>query len=664
MLPAWKRWLCFNMQAQVLKPQALLLLLTSIGLIMLPHSTNLPVTIIAFFTFILIWRLLAIRNARLLANSRLILLVSLLGILLLFYQFSGGWSLEMGVAIFIMAFTLKLLELNTPRDAYVLGYAAFIVIATLFLYSQTIAILVYSLILSGCLLAAMLAFSANIAPNKSAFVSVAILIVQALPLAAVIFFAFPRFPAPKWMQINSHRNLSGLSETLEPGAMTELFTSQELVFRVKFKGDSPPRQALYWRGPVLSYTDGRTWRVLHTNFAQYLDQAKTFGPTYDYTELLEPQEFNWVYALDIPVQYDENKLQRNGYYQLTTLHKQSKAAEYELVSSVNYNTGYITKTEYKESLQLAGEPTQRLVELVKKLKGFSAPPEEFIAGLLQYYRDQHFVYTLSPPAMGGSPIENFLFEAKSGFCVHYASSFVYLMRVAGIPARIVTGYYGGELNSIGEFLEIRQANAHAWAEVWLENKGWIRVDPTSAILLVDNAANLSLDNVLSPTNTNNHSLLYSSLQKMQQVWHNVDYQWQRWIIHYGEHTQSQILMHLGISNLTQLILWIAAAFSLLILILVLYILRVRKNKLEPAVRVYQQYCKKLAKAGLVIQSGEGALDFALRARLKLPRHAQQIIEITQLYIRLRYERVSDEQDLILLKLRVKELQIKLDGTNI
>ncbi|WP_347985890.1 DUF3488 and transglutaminase-like domain-containing protein [Methylomonas sp. AM2-LC] len=646
------------MQTQSINPQALLLLLASIGLIMLPHSANLPFSSIAFFAAILLWRMLAIRNARLLATSRLILLVTLLGILLLVYQFSGGWSLEMGVTIFIMAFTLKLLELNTSRDVYVLGYAAFIVIATLFLYSQTIAILVYSLILSGCCLAALLALAANQAPDKSAFIRVAMLVLQGLPLAAVIFIVFPRFPAPKWMQVNSHRSLSGLSETLEPGAISELFTSQELVFRVKFKGDIPPRQALYWRGPVLSYTDGRVWRAVHNDFVQYMDKALVQGAPYEYTELLEPQEFNWVYGLDIPVQYDESKLQRNGYYQLTSLHKQSKASEYDLLSNVNYNTGYITKTEYKESLQLPGEPSQRLLALVKQLKGFTTPPEAFIAALLSYYRDQQFVYTLSPPDMGHSPIEGFLFETKSGFCVHYASSFVYLMRVAGIPARIVTGYYGGELNSIGEFLEIRQANAHAWAEVWLDTKGWVRVDPTSAIVLVDNAAEVSLDNVLSPSQHTNHSLFESSIQNLQQVWHNVDYQWQRWIIHYGEHSQSLIFMHLGITSLTELIVWIAGAFILLVLLLVLFILRGRKNIPEPAVHLYQQFCTKLAKAGLVIQTGEGALDFAQRAQLKFPQLAQQINEITQLYSRLRYERLSDERDLRQLRLAVRGLHIK------
>jgi len=174
-------------------------------------------------------------------------------------------------------------------------------------------------------------------------------------------------------------------------------------------------------------------------------------------------------------------LSQNANYQLITSEKPDKRTEYKITSYLNYNTGTITRTEYKDATQLPDEPSGKIKQLVKQLHGFDSSPDDFIKQLLNHFRREDFHYTLTPPLMEENPIETFLFETRYGFCSHYAAAFVYLMRVANIPARVVTGYQGGELNKVGNFLEIRQADAHAWAEVWLENKGWVRFDPTAAI---------------------------------------------------------------------------------------------------------------------------------------------------------------------------------------
>ncbi|MGD0958272.1 MAG: DUF3488 and transglutaminase-like domain-containing protein [Methylomonas sp.] len=641
------------MQTAQITPRILVFLLGVVAFIVLPHYANIPPLILALFFLILGLRLYGIRKPARRTPNPVMLLITLLGITAILVQDLGQWSILLGVSVLVLAFGLKLLELNTGRDVYVVCFAGFIVTATHFLFSQSIAILIYGIIITCCLLAVLIAINSEQRRLPDALHIAGMLLLQALPLTAVIFVLFPRFPSPSWLHLSQNRMQTGLSETLEPGSVNDLQISQERVFRVKFSGDAPPLNQMYWRGPVLSYTDGKVWRMLHNDFTRFQDKLTLTGPVFRYTELLEPQAYNWVYALDLPAQYD-NKLKRNGYYQLTSIDKQVKAAEYSLSSATQYNTGAITKTEYRESLQLPAQPSARIQALVQQLQGQDADPEAYIEKLLNYFREQHFSYTLQPPLLGDQPIENFLFDAKRGFCSHYATAFVYLMRTAKIPARVVTGYLGGQLNPIGQFLEIRQSNAHAWTEVWLEKKGWVRVDPTSALLLADTQQNGRIETLLTGEPDVEISEWSRTLRKLEQIRNNIDYQWQRWIIHYGDNSQTLVFSLLGMDNPISLAIGLLIAAGAVVLALSLMILRPRQKSAPPAVRLFKKFCRKMAKTGILIRAGEGASDYAQRAKRHHPELASLIDEITAIFIRLHYQRISNEQDLELLKQRVNE----------
>ncbi|MFI3186456.1 MAG: DUF3488 and transglutaminase-like domain-containing protein [Methylococcaceae bacterium] len=646
-----------------LNPRVLLLLLSAIGLITLPHVSHVPEPLSVLFFALLCWRLLAVWRPRYLPNGKVIFLLTLVGIGLLISQHRGIWGRDAGTAVFVAALGLKLLELNKKRDVYLVSYLAFIVAASQFLYQQSIAMAGYSLLVCCVLLAALVTINSGQMQNKAAFRTAAKLMLQALPLTAIIFVLFPRVQAPVWGLMNSSTNQaqSGLSETLEPGSINRMALSPQLAFRVKFNGEVPPKNQLYWRGPVFSYTDGTVWRMSHNDYVVYYqDELKFSGKAYQYTLLLEPQSHNWVYALDMPAQFDAS-VQRNGNYQLTGQHKSGAAAEYSLVSYPHYNTGYITKTEYRENLQLPGAPSQRIVELVKQLQGFEAKPELFIQQVLDYFRQQHFRYSLQPPLMPNNPIESFLFETKTGFCNHYATAFVYLMRAADIPARVVGGYQGGELNAVGQFLEIRQANAHAWAEVWLDGKGWIRVDPTTAIAPDRIEQDINVQKQvetgtvsLTPmaANQQDNSL---RLKQAEQLWDNLDYQWQRRIVRYGTENQAFLFSSMGIVNLVEVVFWVVASIGLAMLLLAVLLLRNLHKPEDPTVALYRQFCQKMAKAGVIIGLGEGANDFAVRAKIQQPELGDLIDEITLIFVRLRYQRSFSEYDLKLLKKRIKVL---------
>lgn len=244
--------------------------------------------------------------------------------------------------------------------------------------------------------------------------------------------------------------------------------------------------------------------------------------------------------------------------------------------------------------------------------------------------------------MEQNPIESFLFETRHGFCSHYASAFVYLMRIAHVPARVVTGYQGGEYNAVGHFLEIRQAQAHAWAEVWLAQKGWVRVDPTAAIAPERIEKNIDIGQLV-PGGAIRYAIpsagvqsAFNWLRQARQLWGNVDYSWQRWVINYNSTNQSSFLSSFGIKDFKGMVYWMGVVITAIVGLLSAYLFYQKPKTKDQALLVYLRFLKKLAKAGFAKNANEGARDFAERVKPRLPAHAQSIEEITDAYLQQRY----------------------------
>jgi transglutaminase-like putative cysteine protease len=630
----------------------LVFLLSSIGLIAFPHINHIPLALFIFFYLLLSWRFIGIWKQNWLPNKLLVFLLTVCGLALLYNQHQGILGRDAGTRLFVTALALKLLEIKSERDLYLITYLAFIVAASQFLYEQSLAMATYILFVCCVLLATLVCINSGKPQTGAALRTASLIIVQAIPMAVVLFILFPRVEAPKWMLFNeAHQAKTGLSDSMEPGSISNLGLSGELVFRVKFTGALPPPGQRYWRGPVLAHTDGKRWtQVKNMRFGLFLDKPVFKGSSYQYTLLMEPQDKAWVFALDMPAEFSM-PLSRNANYQLITSETPDKRAEYKITSYPNYNTGTITRTEYKDSTQLPGEPSGKIKQLVKQLHGFDSAPEQFIKHTLNHFRKENFHYTLTPPLMEENPIETFLFETRYGFCSHYAAAFVYLMRVAHIPARVVTGYQGGELNKVGNFLEIRQADAHAWTEVWLENKGWVRFDPTAAIAPERIERNIDIDQLVSggaisyaPTGAAAQAA-FNWLKQTRQLWSNVDYQWQRWVINYDNKNQSRFLSSLGIADIKAMIYWMVGIVCLITAVLSWILLHQKQKTTDKVLRIYNRFCKKLAKRGLSRGAGEGAKDFAERVKRKLPEQTTDIDQITDLFVKLRYGRVSSQEDL-------------------
>lgn len=642
----------------------LIFLLSSIGLITFPHVWHLPAAILAFFSILLMWRFIGIWKPQWLPHKLIVLLLLLGSIPLLLSQYRGFLGRDAGTSLFVIALSLKLLEIRKERDLYLICYLAFIVASSQFLFEQSIFMAAYILFVCCVLLTTMIFINSPQPQTLAAFKKSAIILIQAIPIAVVLFLLFPRIEAPRWTWFkDSSKAKTGLGETMEPGSISNLGMSAELVFRAKFKNnDIPPKTQLYWRGVVYSHTDGKRWsRSKGYSYKPYMDTPIFEGKSYEYTLLMEPQQKNWVFTLEMPSKYSK-PLYNTQTYQLHTRSNPDSRNEYQIVSHPQYNTGYITKGEFQQNTQLPGEPSTRIVQLVEKLNGFKGKPQDFIYALLRHFATEEFHYTLMPPLMDKNPIETFLFENRYGFCSHYATAFVYLMRVANIPARVVAGYQGGQINKVGKFIEVRQANAHSWAEVWLDGKGWTRFDPTSAVAPARIEQGIDVDQQISAGEVNFASAVIQDigwLQEAEQLWQSLDYNWQRWVIHYNTDNQARFLSKLGIAGFKSMVYWMVAFVALLVLCLAAYLFKGNQDSSDKAKRLYQQFCDKLARLDCERQTGETSGNFALRATKRFPEYQQAITHITDLYQQQRYGRHPSTELLAQLQQAVKKFKISL-----
>ncbi len=642
--------------------QTLIFLLVSLALITLPHSQHLPASLFSFFCLLWLWRFIGIFKPRWLPGKLLIFAVTLSALALLYHQHQGVFGRDAGTALFVTALGLKLLEIRSERDIYLITFLAFIVAATEFLYQQSMLMAVYILLVCCSLLGTLVSINAKTSQTLAALKTSTLIIAQAFPIAIVIFLVFPRIEAPRWMWLEDNsKGLTGLSDTLEPGAISQLGLSDELVFRVKFKGAIPPPIERYWRGPVFTYTDGKSWRESRKQSQTIASIAPEYkGQIYQYKLLMEPQPHNWVYALEMPVNYSA-PLTMTAAYQLITPKKPEERAEYQITSYTQYTLNKTNNTELNENLQLPHEPSDRLVQLVRQLGGFNHPPEYLINNLFRYFRQNEFYYTLTPPLMPHNPIESFLFDARAGFCSHYATAFVYLLRIAGIPARVIGGYQGGEINSVGGFLEVRQANAHAWTEVWLKNKGWTRFDPTTAVAPERIEQNVNIEQQISnraisfiPSAQLQNSL--SWLKQARQLWSSLDYKWQRWVINYNTDAQTGIFELFGIQDWRKLFYGLLILIAVFILVLFQIMIKKTSRQSDPAVELYRKFCKKIPKTP--IKTGETPADYARRCQKLYPNQYKEIEIITRLFINIHYQPDPDKQALMKLKKQIRHFKLR------
>ena len=663
-----------NVEQQVPR-NALIWMILSLFALILPHIERVPLWVIAVYVVAAVWRIQVFRGLWAYPRRWLKLVLILAASGGVFFSFGSVLGLEPTVALLLTAFALKMIELSSRKDAYVLIFLGYFVCITEFLFSQDILIVGYSLFTVLLLTTALVALHqpGQQRFNRGSMKLAGTMLLQAFPLMLVLFFLFPRI-GPLWtVPIKSHTAKTGMSDFLKPGDVSKLSQSAEVAFRVQFDGEIPAFGELYWRGLVMSRLEEGAWRSLRywdvPAAERRMPELDAVGEPLSYAVIMEPTQQNWLFSLRYSQPASDGLLM---------------LADYRLYSpiQIEHETQYrvqswpqtpldpeLSAWRRETELALPAGDNPRTRELARSLRAASVSDADFVDRVLGYFTQQGFVYTLEPPLLGDDdPMDDFLFDSLRGFCEHYAYAFVMMMREAGVPARIVAGYMGGEINPVNRTVIVHQFDAHAWAEVWLAEQGWVRVDPTAAV--APDRIEWGLEQAVEGEGTFLSASPLSPLRYRDIDWVNalrlrydaLTYRWQAWVTGFNQEQQFDLLSRwLGEVSpqrfATVLLLTWAAV---LVPVAAVLLLRRRRHQLSPADKHYLAFCERMARMGVVREPWESPADFAQRAMRKLPRYRQEIEAITEAYQDLTYRPApapsSSGETLASLRRSVRKLQ--------
>ena len=611
-----------------------------------PHAFHLPLWLSLLAATLLLWRaVLWFRSAPPPARwlPGLLVVAGTLGIAL---QFRTLFGRDAGVALLVLLMALKPMETRSRRDALVIVMLGFFLLLTHYFYSQSIPTGLWLLCAVGGLTATLIRLHGGEQATGDIFRQTRTLMAQAIPFLCVAFLLFPRVTGPLWgLPQDAYAGMTGLSERMAPGSLNRLIQSGAIAFRVQFSGPVPEPALLYWRGPVLDAFDGQTWTPQRMARPIQPPVITASGPAYAYKTTLEAHNQRWLLALDLPVVLPEGATLGTTLVALNREPIRSRMRT-DFQSAPLYSAN---RQEHpavlRQSLQLPAGFNPQSRQLAATWRSERSTPQAISQAALDYFRQEPFHYTLRPPLLGHHGIDDFLFSSRRGFCEHFAAAYVFLMRAAGIPARVVTGYQGGEINPVDGYLTVRQSDAHAWAEIWLADKGWLRIDPTAAVApaRIERGIEAAL-----PAGDPLPALVRINqdwLRSLRNRWEAMNNAWNQWVLGYTPQRQRELLSSLGFSapDWQTLISVLAALSATGFLILLAWSLYVRPAH-TPAQRLWQDFCKKLARHGLVRAAWEGPLAFAERVARERPQLAALTRKAARHFVALHYAPGSTKHD--------------------
>ena len=619
-------------------------LMLCILMVIAPHADHLPLWVDALCISLLAWHGYLTWNSAPLPGRWLLMTLTVISVFSILIKFHTLFGREVGVTLLILLSTLKLMELRTKRDAVVLIYLSCFIIITNFLYSQSLPTALYMLATLLTIVTVWVHLQVPDSAFRTRLRIAAVLMLQAIPLMLVLFILFPRVQGPLWGLPQDAFASSGLDDNMSPGSMGRLALSDEVAFRVSYQNLMPRRSQMYWRGPVLSHFDGSTWTpgvAVRDDPPQLTDT----GQNIEYDVTLEPHNKLWLFMLDMP-EHISVPARLTHDFRTLSVKPVSERLRYQASSYLAYRANPQESTgQLRRALLLPPSIDPQSRQLAASWRANSSSNAQIINLALANFRQQDFHYTLNPPPLGYNGIDDFLFVTRQGFCEHYASAFVFLMRAAGIPARVVTGYQGGEYNAFGNYYIIRQSDAHAWAEVWLEGTGWQRIDPTAAV------APERVEHDLSAALSDNTALPFFSrdppqwLRDLRLNLDRVSYQWDQWVIGYDAERQFAYLTRLGMeADWRQMTIIMMSGLGLMMALFALFMLRhLFRRETDKTQIAWLRLCRKLARAGLPRAPHEGPWDYAMRVSTARPELGDAIQDIAARYCLLRYGGLRDEQ---------------------
>jgi transglutaminase-like putative cysteine protease len=620
-------------------------------LVLLPLVPRVPPVLWLLIVALFAWRYAMLARAWRAPGRLLRIGLTVLVLMLVYLHYRTLIGRDAGITLLACLLALKLIELKTARDAMLCVFLLYFLMLGSFLYSQSIALAAYLLaaavVASATLMRIALPGSALGARQLLRLAGA--LLLKAAPIMLVLYVLFPRIQGTLWgLPHDAYSGLTGMSEEMRPGSINQLSLSDEVAFRVKFPDSPPAAKDLYWRVLVLWDSDGQGWsRGAPARWPVLSFQTDGAPLTYEIT--FEPSSKPWLPALDLPGALPDELRLRAGH----VVERNRPVRErllYELTSYLRYNTGELEPTERQRALHLPPEASPRARALAQGWRTANGDNLDIVNSALGYFHSQEFYYTLEPPLLGDDPVDEFLFDTRRGFCEHYAAAFVTLMRAAGIPSRVVIGYQGGEYNAAGGYTIVRQGDAHAWAEVWLAGRGWVRVDPTAAVAPERIEYGAEALRRLASRGQRFGQLPPEALRvALGQGWFEgvyrrgrlvldtVNSSWNRLVLDYTQERQENLMREMGFENVTRgsLVGTLGALLAAVLVVLALFMWRAERD-VDPVRAAYERFCRKLARAGLTRAAHEGPVNFAHRCGRERPDLKPAIDAVTRAYVGLRY----------------------------
>ncbi len=557
------------------------------------------------------------------------------------------WGRRAGSTMLAVMLALKLLEAFRIRDGRLLVSVCFFLAAIQFLFYQSAQMLFYAgaVIVSGLIALMRLqredAFahdpaSANAKVPYANMKMIGKVLAISLPLALSLFFLFPRLSSPLWgMPEYALDGKSGLADDMSPGSIQSLFIDDSPAFRVEFDGPVPPPRERYWRGPVFWNFDGSTWSPMFWGWRRISpEMPQALTTSYRYSVQLEPHERHWLFALDFPTVVPRNSLLTSD-YMLRSKEAITSLKSYDMISEPGFTQDARLLRDFRAiALDLPDNLNPRSRNWIRDMRKKYPDDLPLIEAVLLHFNEQEFYYSLDPPSLGLHGVDDFMFETRDGYCEHYASAFTVLMRMAGIPTRVVTGYQGGYFSSAGGYFLVRQSDAHAWSEVWLSGSGWTRVDPTAMVApeRIDRGA---LDAFAGKRTWYDFTWLRSARNSLDLVQHY----WNRWIVAFDYDRQAGMFSGFGLrqAGVNILVTVMLLMGSLALLIAWPLLRRISSRRVvDPAAQLYRSFLNRLEKLGVHSPPNEGAVELAERAGKQIPERSDAIKRISQMYYLCRY----------------------------
>lgn len=605
---------------------------------------HLPIVFISVLALLCAWNFYVTISNKTKPNAWLANALAALALGLMLFSVGFSDTVILFVAMLLLSSLFKLLQAKTKKHYHVITTLTFFSLSAVYLFNQSIltTLVVSSLYILNFAVLGLLESKHNL---KVASKQSGKLLLLALPLAVFLLIFLPKMPA-FWQLPGPKLAKTGLSEQIDPFDIAKLSNSDELVFRAKFN-DLAPKAPLYWRVLVHDEFNGNAWLtsnlLKHNSVTQTKTQQVSSLTKYDYSIIAEPSSQKWLYGLNFATSNNDN-VESDSLGLLRKKNYQAKSVQYTASSSALTNTPLL-QWQTKHYKHLVNNDNNKTSALAYNLKQNLTSDRDFYNALLQYFIDEKFSYTLNPtPMSGNNTIDQFMFEQQRGFCGHYASAAAYIFRSAGIPSRVVSGYLGGELNTDNNTLSVRQYDAHAWVEVYLDNEGWQIFDATAVVAPDRLTGSLSQNNELNNEFKSNLDFGLVSLSNFAAInWlrlelENLDYKWSSWVLGFDDEKQNDFLKSIfGSKNI-----WLVPLSVIVILGLTFVSYFVYLNwpkpatKLAPMVKEFEQLINWAKKRKLKIADHLTPTQQLQHLASQAPHVEQQLLEFSQLFNQVRY----------------------------